>query len=71
MPRNIDPLVVEVQNVSLLTVDDLDRVLQDNLQRRLIATEQVEKIISNKVKEFYEAMNKNEKNILEGVHNEF
>jgi glutamyl-tRNA reductase len=58
MPRNIDPAVAEVKDVCLVTVDDLDRVVQDNIQKRLTAAEQVEKIILNKVQEFYAVMNK-------------
>ena len=58
MPRNIDPKVAEVKGACLLTVDDLDRVVQDNIQKRLFAAEQVEKIVSNKVNEYYQAINK-------------
>jgi glutamyl-tRNA reductase len=58
MPRNIDPKVAEVINVCLLTVDDLDRVVQDNIQKRLGAAQQVETIVINKVQEYYEAINK-------------
>ena len=59
MPRNIDPMVGNVANVRLVTVDDLDRVVQDNIQRRLSAAQEVEAIVSNKVKEFYEITEKN------------
>ena len=58
MPRNIDPKVSEVKGVRLLTVDDLDRVVQDNMQKRLTAAEQVERIVSTKVNEYNEAINK-------------
>ena len=58
MPRNIDPKVAEVKDVCLVTVDDLDRVVQDNIQKRLGAAEQVEKIVLNKVREFYEVTGK-------------
>jgi glutamyl-tRNA reductase len=58
MPRNIDPKVAEVEGVCLVTVDDLDRVVQDNIQRRLGAAQQVEKIVLNKVQEYYQVMNK-------------
>jgi len=57
MPRNIDPKVAEVKDVCLVTVDDLDRVVQDNFQKRLGAAQQVEKIVLNKVREFYEVIN--------------
>ena len=71
MPRNIDPQVADVKNVILLTVDDLGRVIQENFQRRMSAAQEVEKIIQNKVREFYEAINKSKGRILKGVHNEF
>ena len=58
MPRNIDPHVAEVDNVCLLTVDDLDRVVQDNVQKRMSAAQQVERIVNNKVREYYGVINK-------------
>jgi glutamyl-tRNA reductase len=58
VPRNIDPRVAEVPDVFLVTVDDLDRVVQDNIQKRLSAAQQVEEIILNKVHEFYQVMDK-------------
>ena len=58
MPRNIDPKVAEVKDVCLVAVDDLDRVVQDNIQKRFSAAQQVERIVSNKVNEYYEAINK-------------
>jgi len=58
MPRNIDPLVAQVSNVCLVTVDDLDRVVQDNIQKRLTAAGQVERIVKSKVSEYYAVINK-------------
>jgi glutamyl-tRNA reductase len=58
MPRNIDPSVAEVKDVSLVTVDDLDRVVQDNMQKRLGAALQVEQIVISKVQEYYAVINK-------------
>jgi len=58
MPRNIDPKVADVKGACLLTVDDLDRVVQDNMQKRLIAAQQVERIVINKVQEYYVVTNK-------------
>ena len=55
MPRNIDPQVAEVKDVCLVTVDDLDRVVQDNIQKRLGAAEQVERIVLNKVQEYLQS----------------
>jgi len=58
MPRNIDPQVAQVKDVCLVTVDDLDRVVQDNVQKRMSAAKQVEKIVINKVQEYYAVINK-------------
>jgi len=58
MPRNIDPHVAEVQNVCLVSVDDLDRVVQDNVQKRQLAAQQVEKIVINKVQEYHGVIHK-------------
>ncbi len=58
MPRNIDPQVALIKDVCLVEVDDLDRVVQDNVQRRLSAAEKVEKIVLNKVLEYHIVMNK-------------
>ena len=58
MPRNIDPQIAGVTGVSLLTVDDLERVVQDNIQKRLGAAQQVERIVLNKVREFYGVIDK-------------
>ena len=58
VPRNIDPLVSQVKDACLVTVDDLDRVVQDNIQKRLGAAHQVEKIVISKVEEYYAVINK-------------
>jgi glutamyl-tRNA reductase len=58
VPRTVDPQVAGVSDVCLVTVDDLDRVVQDNIQKRLDAVQNVEEIVSNKAREFYETMNK-------------
>ena len=58
MPRNIDPKVALVPNVSLVTVDDLDKVVEDNVQKRQNAARQVERIVLNKVREYYNVINK-------------
>ncbi len=58
VPRNIDPQAAGVGGVFLVTVDDLDCVVQDNIQKRLGAVQQAEKIVSDKVREFYEVINK-------------
>ena len=53
MPRNIHPNVGSVKNVSLLTIDDLDKVVEDNVKKRFAAVGDVEQIIFKKVDEFY------------------
>jgi glutamyl-tRNA reductase len=56
VPRNIDPDVAGIKNVSLLTVDDLDRAVEDNIQKRQGAAIQVEKIITDKVEQFFRVL---------------
>ena len=56
MPRNIDPQVSVIENVSLVTVDDLDKVVENNLQKRLSAVNIVESMITKKIDEFYRIM---------------
>jgi len=58
MPRNIDPHVAEVKDVCLVSIDDLDRVVHGNMQKRASAAYQVEKIVFDKVREYYRAMDK-------------
>ncbi len=58
MPRNIDPKVADIKDVRLVTVDDLDQVVQGNIQKRSDAAIQVEKIVFNKVQEYYGAIDK-------------
>jgi glutamyl-tRNA reductase len=58
VPRNIDPLAAQVENVYLVTVDDLDKVVEENISKRLGAVEQVEKIIAGKKDEFSNALAK-------------
>lgn len=58
VPRNIDPLVAQIENVFLMTVDDLDKVVEKNIHRRLGAVEQVERIILDKKQEFYRVLAK-------------
>lgn len=52
MPRNIDPAVSEIENIRLFTIDNLDKVVLDNLKRRESAVDEVESIIGRKVLEF-------------------
>lgn len=58
MPRNIDPSVSGVENVSLYEIDDLKAVVEENMKKRLEAAYEVEKIISSKLSEFYSKLQK-------------
>ncbi|MDE2221478.1 MAG: glutamyl-tRNA reductase [Candidatus Omnitrophica bacterium] len=58
MPRNIAPEVAEVGNVRLATVDDLDRIVESNMQKRMSAVALVEGLIDRKIDEFYKTMEK-------------
>lgn len=58
MPRNVNPNVSEVENVSLISIDELDKVLEDTISRRFEAVGEVENIVEQKVEEFYYRLNK-------------
>ncbi len=58
MPRNIDPQVGLVDKVHLVCIDELDKVVQENMLKRQSAVSEVEKIIEDKLAEFYEKLNK-------------
>ncbi|MFA5059318.1 MAG: glutamyl-tRNA reductase [Candidatus Omnitrophota bacterium] len=58
MPRNIHPDIAFIENVSLLSVDDLDKAVEHNIARRRLAVEEVEKIIAKKIDEFYAKIEK-------------
>ncbi len=57
VPRNINPEVSQIQDVFLFTVDDLDRVVTDNINKRLLCIGAVERIVEDKVGEFYRSLN--------------
>ncbi|MEI7998147.1 MAG: glutamyl-tRNA reductase [Candidatus Omnitrophota bacterium] len=61
VPRNINPTVSEVEAVSIFTVDDLDRVVGDNIKKRLMCVGAVEKIVEDKLEEFYSSLYKTSK----------
>jgi len=61
VPRNIAPGVGEINNVHLFTVDDLDKVVEGNIQKRLLCVTEVERIVENKVEEFYQSLNNTSK----------
>lgn len=58
MPRNIDPLVGEVENVLLYQIDDLKEVVDSNMKRREQATVKVRVIIEEKLAQYYEKIKK-------------
>lgn len=58
VPRNIEPTVQSVNGVTLVTIDDLDKVVEENGNKRRSAVCQVEEIIGNKVDEFYRKLGK-------------
>ncbi|OGX06136.1 MAG: glutamyl-tRNA reductase [Omnitrophica WOR_2 bacterium GWA2_47_8] len=58
MPRNIDPAVSSIKDISLFMIDDLDNIVKDNLLKRQMAVKKVEQIIDRKVTEFYQKLKK-------------
>jgi glutamyl-tRNA reductase len=53
-PRNIDPAVENLPNVSLFSIDDLSRVVEDNRNKRRHSAERAREIIGDAVDEFAE-----------------
>ncbi len=58
MPRNIDPNVAKIENVLLFSIDDLDKVVEDNMEKRKDSSILVEQIIAQKISEFYDQLRK-------------
>lgn len=58
MPRNIDPLAGMIDGVALFTIDDLDKVVGENMKRRQAAVVDVEDIIRQKIDDFQEKWEK-------------
>ena len=58
VPRNIDPQVKTVGNVTLFSIDDLDKVVTDNLDRRNQAVVEATRIIEDKIRQFYTKLDK-------------
>ncbi len=54
MPRNIDPQVSLVPGVLLFHIDDLDQVVTESMKKRQSAVESVEKIVGEKISQFYQ-----------------
>lgn len=59
MPRNINPEVSSFCDVSLVALDDLDKVVEDSVKTRHGAVKEVEEIIHKKICEFYEKLSRN------------
>lgn len=58
LPRNIDPSCGKVQNVSLFSMDDLKEAVSENLTKRTAAISEVELIITNKIDEYYQKIDR-------------
>ncbi len=58
MPRNIDPAISALTNVSLFYIDDLDKVVEASMKRRQEAAKLVEGIIDTKVAQYFEKISK-------------
>ena len=58
VPRNIDPEVTGVSNVLLLTIDDLDKVIEENVNGRRLCIDEVEEMITQKISLFYDKLSK-------------
>lgn len=52
MPRNIDPATSLVEGVCLFSIDDLDKVVGENMKKRQASVAEVESIINQKIAEF-------------------
>ena len=53
VPRNIDPLVAQVEHVQLFQLDDLQEVVDANMELRRQSVGVVEEIVQKKVAEFF------------------
>ncbi|MDO8426074.1 MAG: glutamyl-tRNA reductase [Deltaproteobacteria bacterium] len=53
VPRNVDPLVNNIDNCYVYDVDDLQGVVASNLQERKKEAEDAEKIIEEEIEKFY------------------
>jgi glutamyl-tRNA reductase len=53
VPRNVDPLVNDIDNAYVYDIDDLQGVVQSNLNERQKEAEQAEFIIDEEIEKFY------------------
>jgi glutamyl-tRNA reductase len=56
VPRNIDPEINKLDNVFLYDIDDLQRVVADNISGRQIEAEQAEQIVTEEVERTISSM---------------
>lgn len=73
VPRNIDPDVLELKNITLLNIDDLKEVVSSNKQKKLQLISATEKIINEKLNDFTEWLREQNlvpaiQSIVSGIH---
>jgi len=56
LPRNVDEEVCKVEGVRLYTIEDLRRLSEENLRKRLKEVEKAEKIIDEELKQLEESL---------------
>lgn len=56
MPRNIDPAIKTLGGITLIGLDDLDKVIEGNINKRQHAVAAVQELIQRKSKEFFKAI---------------
>ncbi|MBO8155915.1 MAG: glutamyl-tRNA reductase [Bacillaceae bacterium] len=54
VPRNVDPVIHELENVFLYDIDDLQGIVDKNLEARQLAAEQIEQFIAAEIETFNE-----------------
>lgn len=54
IPRNIDPEINELENCQLYSIDDINKLIDQNIDRRSLEIDKVEGIISSIAQDYYE-----------------
>ncbi|MCJ7839885.1 glutamyl-tRNA reductase [Lederbergia sp. NSJ-179] len=54
VPRDLDPMITEVDNAFLYDIDDLEGIVEANLAERKAAAEKIKKMIDQELADFYE-----------------
>lgn len=57
VPRDIDPMIRELEYVTLYDVDDLEGVIESNLEERLVESEKIKVMIKQEIIDFKEWIN--------------